>query len=272
MKSGRRRALRALSIAGSDSSGGAGIQADVATFSALGVFATSAVTAITVQDSRGVQAVSAVAPRLVRAQIEAVLDDLGADAVKTGMLCSRGIVAAVAGVLERCRARNLVVDPVIRSTSGAELLDEGGVRALRDSLLPLARVVTPNLVEAAALADMEVDDVVSAAEACRRILRLGPQSVVVTGGHLAVDPVDLVADRRGVRRITGRRIGSGAHGTGCVFSAALAAHLARGSDLDDAARAAKRFVEQRLRGATRLGRGRLHLDLRSSAPSRRRRP
>ena len=261
----------ALSIAGSDSSGGAGVQADVTTFAALGVFATSAVTAITVQNSLGVHAVRAVDPRLVRAQIEAVLGDFGADAVKTGMLCTQGVVAAVAAALEESRSGNLVVDPVIRSTSGAQLLDRGGVRALRDALLPLARVVTPNLAEAAVLANMEVHDLASAEEAGRRILRLGPRSVVVTGGHLVADPVDLLVDRAGVRRFRGRRIGSGAHGTGCAFSAALAAHLARGIDVGEAVRAAKRFVEGCLRAAAQLGRGRRHLDLRSSSPSRRRR-
>jgi hydroxymethylpyrimidine/phosphomethylpyrimidine kinase len=271
MSTSKGRPPRALSIAGSDSSGGAGVQADVTTFAALGVFATAAVSAITVQDSRGVHAVSAVAPRLVRAQIETVLGDLGADAVKTGMLCSRAIVASVAAALERFRIAKLVVDPVIRSTSGAELLDRRGVQALCDSLLPLACVVTPNLAEAAVLANMEVHDGTSAEEACRRILRLGARSVVVTGGHLAGDPVDFIADRRGIRRITGRRIGAGAHGTGCVFSAALAAHLARGSGLDEAVRAAKHFVEARLRGAAQLGGGRMHLGLFGSGSSRRRR-
>jgi hydroxymethylpyrimidine/phosphomethylpyrimidine kinase len=243
----------------------------VATFAALGVFATSAVTAITVQNSLGVHAVHALEPRLVRAQIDAVLGDLGADAVKTGMLGTRGVVAAVAASLERSRPANLVVDPVIRSTSGAKLLDRSGVRALCDALLPLARVVTPNLSEAAVLAGMEVHDLPSAEEAGRRILRLGPQSVVVTGGHLVGDPVDLLVERAGIRRFRGGRIGCDAHGTGCAFSAALAAHLARGSGLDEAVREAKRFVEERLRAAAQLGRGRLHLDLRCPSPSRRRR-
>jgi hydroxymethylpyrimidine/phosphomethylpyrimidine kinase len=243
----------------------------VATFAALDVFATCAVTAITVQDSRGVHAVRAMAPRLVRAQIEAVLGDLGADAVKTGMLASGAIVASVAAALKHFRVENLVVDPVIRSTGGARLLDRSGVHALRDSLLPLARVVTPNLDEAAALAELEVRDVASAEEACRRLLRLGPRSVVVTGGHLSGEPVDVVADRRGIRRIEGQRIGTSAHGTGCVFSAALAAHLAQGSVLDEAVRGAKRFVEERLRSATQLGRGRMHLGLYGPGSSRRRR-
>lgn len=264
MRRAKRRSPRALTIAGSDPSGGAGVQADLATFAALGVFGSSALTAITVQDTRAVSAVSALAPDLVGRQIEAVLADVGAGAVKTGMLCNRPIVEAVAAVLGSARAPNLVIDPVIRSTSGAELLDRDGVRALRDSLLPLARAVTPNLAEASVLAGIDVIDVASASEACKRLLRLGPQSVVVTGGHLSGEPIDCVADRRGIRRIAGRRIGRGAHGTGCVFSAALAAQLALGVSLDDAVVAAKRFVESRLRRRVRLGAGRPILDLRSA--------
>ena len=260
---GRRRAIpRALTIAGSDSTGGAGIQADLATFGALGVFGASAVTAVTAQDTRGVEDTAAVAVAMVGAQIDAVLDDIGADAVKTGMLCDRKIVQMVAKKLAAASAPNVVVDPVVRSTSGAELLDRDGLCALRDSLLPLARVVTPNLAEASALADMEVNDVRSASEACRRILRFGSQNVVVTGGHFAGAPVDLLGGRGGIRRFVGRRIGHGAHGTGCVFSAALAAHLARGCDLGDAVAAAKRFVESRLRRALALGHGRRLLDFR----------
>jgi len=269
MRRAGRKPPRALSIAGSDPSGGAGLQADLATFATLGVFGSSAVTALTVQDTRGVLEVRAVDAALVAAQVEAILSDLGADAIKTGMLANRTVVEAVAATLGRVPPRNLVVDPVIRSTSGAELLDRRGVRALRDELLPLARVVTPNLAEASALSGVEVVDLESAAEACRRILRLGPRCVVITGGHLRGPPTDLVADRRGIRRIEGRRIGHGAHGTGCVFSAALAAHLACGRDVDEAAEQAKRFVESRLPRAERLGRGRPILDLRRArSPSR----
>jgi hydroxymethylpyrimidine/phosphomethylpyrimidine kinase len=185
------------------------------------------------------------------------------------MLCNQSVVEAVATALVGARLRNLVIDPVIRSTSGAELLDRRGVRALRESLLPLARVVTPNLAEASVLAAIEVVDLDTAEEACRRILELGPQAVVVTGGHLAGNPIDVVADRWGVRRVRGRRIGTDAHGTGCVFSAALAAHLAAGRDIDEAVRRAKRFVEARLRRAARLGGGRAILDLRQGNASSR---
>ncbi|MBI2963931.1 MAG: bifunctional hydroxymethylpyrimidine kinase/phosphomethylpyrimidine kinase [Deltaproteobacteria bacterium] len=258
-----------LTVAGSDSSAGAGVQADLATFAALGVFGTCALTAVTVQDTVRVRAVQCLPPRLVAAQIEAVLGDVGADAVKTGMLGESRIVSAVARALAAARVRNLVVDPVLRSTSGAMLLDHGGVRALRERLLPLARVMTPNLSEASQLAGVEAVDVRSATEAARRLLRLGARSVVVTGGHLVGEPVDVLADRRGIRRFVGRRVPAGAHGTGCVFSAALAAHLARGASLDEAVAWAKRFVERRLRRAVVLGSGRPRLDLRSPASSRR---
>ncbi|HSD11183.1 MAG TPA: bifunctional hydroxymethylpyrimidine kinase/phosphomethylpyrimidine kinase [Candidatus Binatia bacterium] len=269
MKRAHEKPLRALTVAGSDTSGGAGIQADLATFAALGVFGSSAVTALTVQDTRGVMAVRAVSPALVVRQIEAVLQDVGADAIKTGMLCNRPVVEAVAAALAGARPRNLVIDPVIRSTSGAELLDRRGIGALRKSLLPLARAVTPNLAEASALAAIEVVDIETAAEACRRILDLGPQAVVVTGGHFAGDPIDIVADRHGLRRLHGHRIRMDAHGTGCVFSAALAVHLAAGRAIDEAVRRAKRFVEARLRRAARLGAGRAILDLRQGSASSR---
>jgi len=256
----RRRKPRALTVAGSDSGGGAGIQADLKTFAALGVFGTSAVTAVTAQDSRGVVAVEPVSPRLVARQIAVVLADLGADAVKTGMLWSGEIVAAVAGALADARVPNLVVDPVIASTAGTRLLDDSGVEALRGRLLPLARVVTPNLSEAARLAGMEVEGLEQAIEAGRRILELGPRSVVVTGGHLTGEPVDLLIEGRKVRRFSGGRIAGGAHGTGCVFSAALTARLALGASLSGAVAGAKRFVESALRRRLSLGRGRPMLD------------
>jgi len=259
-----RRAPRALTIAGSDGSGGAGLQADLATFRALGTFGASVVTAITAQDTQAVRATWVMRPSVVGAQLQTVLDDLRPDAVKTGMLGNRAVVVTVAGLLAAYRSRSLVVDPVMRSTSGAALLDRRGVDALRDLLLPLARVVTPNLAEAAALAGMAVGDVDSAAEAARRILGLGPSVVVVTGGHLPGHPVDVLADRRGVRLLRGRRVPGGAHGTGCVFASAIAAHLARGASVVEAVGAAKRFVAERLRRTVRLGGGRPVLDLRDA--------
>ena len=262
MSRAARRVPRALTVAGSDGSGGAGVQADLATVAALGVWGCSAISAITVQDTRRVHAVEPLPAKLVRAQLEAVVGDLAPDAMKTGMLADRGIVEVVSRVVAASSLRRLVVDPVMRSTSGAELLDRAGARALRERLLPLAHVVTPNLAEASALAGIEVNDLASAEEAARRILRLGPRGVVVKGGHLRGDPVDVLATRGAIRRFSGRRRGGGAHGTGCVFSAALAALLARGEDLERAVSGAKRFVDARLKRALHLGGGRAVVDLR----------
>ena len=259
----REQVPRALTVAGSDGSGGAGIQADLATFAALGVWGCSAITAITVQDTRRVHDVEAISATLVRAQLEALLADLRPGAMKTGMLADRSIVRVVSRAVAAASLERLVVDPVMRATSGAVLLDHPGVLALRDELLPLAYVVTPNLAEAAILAAIEVNDVVSAEEAGRRILRLGPRAVVVKGGHLRGEPIDVLATRGGIRRFTGRRRGLGAHGTGCVFSAALTGLLARGEELETAVGSAKRFLDARLKRALVLGGGRPFADLRS---------
>jgi hydroxymethylpyrimidine/phosphomethylpyrimidine kinase len=261
-RSPRRRVATALTVAGSDGSGGAGIQADLRTFAAAGVWGGSVVTAVTVQDTERVHAVHAMRTALVRAQLEALLVDLSPRAVKTGMLARAPIVEAVAAACRDARVTRLVVDPVVRSTSGAVLLAASGVRALREEVLPLAYVVTPNLAEAALLSGVEVTDVRSAEEASRRILRLGPRAVVVKGGHLPGEPIDVLATRTGFRRFRGARSGTGAHGTGCVFSAALAAHLARGDTLENAVGAAKRLVERSLREALHVGKGRLVLGFR----------
>jgi hydroxymethylpyrimidine kinase/phosphomethylpyrimidine kinase len=248
---------RALTIAGSDPSGGAGLQADLRTFAALGVWGTSAVTAVTVQNTLGVLAAEPVAAAVVAAQIRAVLDDLGADAVKTGMLATGEIVRVVAQVLRTAGARNLVVDPVLASTGGVELLDAAGREHLVSELIPLARIVTPNAAEAAALSGVTVEGPEDAERAGRGILELGCGAVVVKGGHLRGEAVDVLVEPRGVRRFVGERLlGEGAHGTGCVFSAALAAHLALGAELEEAVALAKSRVTAALRQALRLGRGR----------------
>lgn len=253
--SGRRLPV-ALTIAGSDSGGGAGIQADLKTFFALGVYGASAITAITAQNTERVGAVMAVPAELVAAQIAAVLDDVGADAVKTGMLWNAPIVRAVARSLAERRARTLVVDPVLVASTGSTLLDAGGRQALVEALLPLATVVTPNLAEAAALAGAPVAGIEDGEAAARRILELGPRAVVVTGGHLAGDPVDVLVTANGVRRFPGRRLAGEAHGSGCVFSAALTAELARGAALADAVGAAKALVARALASPVEIGRGR----------------
>jgi hydroxymethylpyrimidine/phosphomethylpyrimidine kinase len=178
------------------------------------------------------------------------------------MLARGDTVRAVVRLLSGARVQNLVVDPVAFATSGASLLDPTGIRHLRDRLVPLARLVTPNRFEASMLSAVDVDDVASATEAGRRILRLGARAVLVKGGHLDGPPIDVLVERRGVQCFTGRRIPWGAHGTGCVLSAALAARLALGDDLEGAVRRAKRFLEARLRRAVAFGTGRRQLDLR----------
>lgn len=247
---------RALTIAGSDSGGGAGIEADLKVFHALGVFGTAAITAITAQNTQGVAGAWPVPADVIAAQIDAVLSDIGADAAKTGMLHSPPVVAAVVDALRRHPVAHLVVDPVIVAKDGSALLDEQGVAALKSNLLPMAQVVTPNTVEAAALAAMPIESLQQAREAARRIRDLGPASVLVKGGHLPGDPVDVFFDgEECVELRSQRRQGAAVHGTGCVLSAAIAAYLARGSSVAEAVTRAHSFVGDAIRSAFMIGRG-----------------
>lgn len=250
---------QALTIAGSDSSGGAGIQADLATFHAHGVFGASVITAVTAQNTAEVRSAFDLPVELVREQLDAVLDDLEIAAAKTGMLSSSAIVETVAEVLDARGFKNLVVDPVMVSKSGHRLLQDGAVEALTSRLIPMARVVTPNLHEAALLAGINIaspDDMKRAAE---RIGTLGARTVVVKGGHapfaLAVDVVwnaesgieELHPDRPVFERSV--------HGTGCTFSAAIAARLALGEDVRTAIRKAKRYITRVIAHAPAVGHG-----------------
>jgi hydroxymethylpyrimidine/phosphomethylpyrimidine kinase len=248
---------RALTIAGSDSGGGAGIQADLKTFQALGVWGMSAVTAVTVQNTKGVEGYEELSPRVVGDQVRAVVTDIGVDAAKTGMLASRPIIEAVAEALTELRVPNLVVDPVFMSKHGHPLLAEDAVEALRTSILPLATLVTPNLPEAADLAGMPVHDRAEMEDAGRAILGLGPSAVLVKGGHLeAGDATDLLITDRGVQEIRAERIDtSHTHGTGCVLSAAITSHLARGAVLEEAVMKGKSFVTAAIRGHLEIGQG-----------------
>ncbi|HUD72564.1 MAG TPA: bifunctional hydroxymethylpyrimidine kinase/phosphomethylpyrimidine kinase [Dongiaceae bacterium] len=248
---------RALTIAGSDSGGGAGIQADLKTFAALGVYGASAITALTAQNTVAVTRVEEVSPAMVTAQIDAVLDDLGADAIKTGMLASAAIVEAVADALARRAPPRLVVDPVMVSKSGAALLQDDAVDRLVRRLLPLALVVTPNLPEAARLTGLPVLTMEERRAAARAIAATGPRFVVVKGGHAPGDTViDLVYDGREFEEVRGPRIDTrSTHGTGCTFSAAIAAHLALGLEPQAAIRAARAYLTEALRAARPIGRG-----------------
>lgn len=252
-----RRPARALTIAGSDSGGGAGIQADLKTFQELGVYGMSALTAITAQNTTGVQAVYPLSAEAVVQQIRSVGSDIGVDALKTGMLFSSEIIAAVAEAIRSFGWTNVVVDPVMIAKGGAELLREEAVRALTDRLLPLAAVVTPNIPEAEKLAGMKISGQADKREAARRLAGFGARYVIVKGGH---DPgeeaVDLLFDGRDFIEMAGPRIPTpNTHGTGCTFSAALAAGLASGLEVEAAARQAKAFIQAAIEDGIRIGSG-----------------
>jgi hydroxymethylpyrimidine/phosphomethylpyrimidine kinase len=249
------RLSRALTIAGSDSGGGAGIQADLKTFTMFGVYGMSALTAITAQNTREVRVVLDLPPELVAAQIDAVLEDIGADAAKTGMLANAPIIETVASCVERWRLR-LVVDPVMVAKSGDALLESTAITTLTNVLLPLAEVVTPNLYEAEMLTGQRIETLDDMREAARAIHALGPRHVVVKGGHRSGDPVDVYFDGQRFGELRGERIQTPhTHGTGCTFSAAITAFIANGLDVQTAVANAKRYVTAAIRHAPGLGSG-----------------
>ncbi|MEO8482354.1 MAG: bifunctional hydroxymethylpyrimidine kinase/phosphomethylpyrimidine kinase [Acidobacteriota bacterium] len=246
----------ALTIAGSDSSGGAGIQADLRTFTAHGVHGTSAITAITAQNTLGVTAVLALPPELVVAQIDAVIADLGADAVKIGMLANAGIAAAVAQALARHRLSPVVLDPVMVAKGGASLLDDAAIGVLRSRLFPLATVVTANIPEAEALTGLRVTDVSSARRAAALMVEAGARAAIVKGGHLTGDAVDVLFDGITFTEFASPRIATRhTHGTGCTFASAIAAQLALGASLLDAVGSSKIYVTRAIEHAPGLGHG-----------------
>jgi len=246
----------ALTIAGSDSGGGAGIQADLKTFHAFGVFGTTAVTAITAQNTVGVHAIHTVPHEDVRAQIDAVVSDMRPAAVKTGMLATEALIVEVADAIRGHGLAPYVMDPVMVATSGDRLLESDSEGALRDELLPLATVVTPNLEEAAILSGQPVEDLEGMRAAAHRIVSLGASSVLVKGGHLDGNPVDLYWDGKYEHVWRRARIDTRhTHGTGCTLSAAIAAGLARGRDVRTSVEAGLDFVARAIEQAPGFGRG-----------------
>jgi hydroxymethylpyrimidine/phosphomethylpyrimidine kinase len=247
----------ALTIAGSDSGGGAGIQADLKTFHQFGVFGTSAIVALTAQNTRGVRAVEAVSHRMVEAQLDALAADLPPDALKTGMLADAGLVALVAAAIRSHGWSPLVLDPVMVSTSGDRLLSPGAEQVLRDELLPLAAVITPNLDEAEMLTGRAVRDVPAMERAGTDLLRLGAGAALVKGGHLDAPALtDVLVSPQGVRHFRRPRLDTtSTHGTGCTLSAAITAGLARRRDLETAVRDALDYVARAMAAAPGLGRG-----------------
>jgi hydroxymethylpyrimidine/phosphomethylpyrimidine kinase len=252
------RVPKALTIAGSDSGAGAGIQADLKTFSALGVYGSTVITAITAQNTLGVTAVHEIPTDIVAAQLDAVMEDIGADAAKTGMLSSAAIIETVASGVRRHRIDRLVVDPVMVAKSGDRLLREDAISALRKTLLPLAFIVTPNAPEAEVLCGRPVRNEEEMREAARIIHGFGARYVVVKGGHVEGDQVvDLLFDGARFERFALPRVATPhTHGTGCTFSAAIAAFLARGFDVPTAVWEAKQYLHRALEAAFAIGRGR----------------
>lgn len=251
------RSAVALTIAGSDSGGGAGIQADLKTFTVFRVFGTSAVTALTAQNTTGVSGIERVSPAFVRAQIDAVMSDIGADAVKTGMLADAAIVETVAEAVRDWRIEQLVVDPVMIAQHGARLLQADASEALLAQLIPLARLVTPNTHEAAALTGLPVSTEAEMRLAARALIQRGARAVLLKGGHLCGgDALDVLDDGREVRILRAPRIATPhTHGTGCQLSAAIAANFALGRSLADAVAVAKRFITEAIGGGLAIGRG-----------------
>jgi hydroxymethylpyrimidine/phosphomethylpyrimidine kinase len=253
----------ALTIAGSDSGGGAGIQADLKTFAAHGIYGTSAITAVTAQNTRGVQAWEPVSTELVIAQIETVAVDLPPAAVKTGMLANAAIVEAVAATIAELDLPNLVVDPVMIAKGGDRLLVEDAIATIRAELLKEAEVVTPNVPEAEVLAETRISSVSDMGTAARRIQQLGASVVVVKGGHLDTGAIviDVVCTRDALFELRGPRLDTRhTHGTGCTLAAAIAARLARGDTVEEAVRGGRHYLEGALRHAPGLGSGHGPLD------------
>jgi hydroxymethylpyrimidine kinase/phosphomethylpyrimidine kinase len=247
----------ALTIAGSDSGGGAGIQADLKTFAALGVHGTSAITAITAQNTTGVTDMLELPTSLIREQIRAVVEDLGVQSAKTGMLSSAEIIGTVADAIEKYRIRYVVVDPVMVAKGGARLLRNDAVSALRDRLIPLAAIVTPNLPEAEVLLDRGIVGLEQRRQAASDLVAMGARAAVVKGGHAAgADATDVFFDGSQMVELQSERFDTkNTHGSGCVFSAAIAAWLARGAEPIDAVRQAKMFITEAIAHSLELGHG-----------------
>lgn len=250
---------RVLIIAGSDSGGGAGIQADIKTVTALGAFAATAVTALTAQNTEGVHGIMAVEPAFVAKQIRVVLDDIGADAIKVGMLGSADVIEAVVGEIEEAaRTIPLVVDPVMVAKSGHHLLEPAAVEAMKARLLPIARVLTPNVPEAEALSGVRIESFDDLRRAADKILSYGPEAVFMKGGHLRsrAEVRDLLVTEDGEEEFEGPRVASRhTHGTGCTLSSALATGLAQGMTVSEAVARARAYVETAILTAPGLGRG-----------------
>ena len=247
---------KTLTIAGSDSGGGAGIQADLKTFAAFGVYGTSVITAVTAQNTLGVQGIYELPPEFVALQIDSVLTDIGADAVKTGMLPNSEIIEAVCEKIKQYRVEKLVVDPVMIATSGHRLINPEAQTILIGKLIQLAYLVTPNLSEAEVISGVKIETIEDMEAAAQKIKHKGAANVLVKGGHLCGDAVDVLFDGEKFTHYRSERLKSrNTHGTGCTFSAAITAELAKGNELKSAVKAAKKYITDAIRYSYRIGKG-----------------
>lgn len=251
-----RKMRTALTIAGSDSSGGAGIQADIKTMTANGVFAMSAITALTAQNTTGVTGIMEVSPEFLKEQIDCIFTDIRPDAVKIGMVSSAELIRAIAEKLEEYRAENIVVDPVMVATSGAKLISDDAIGTLKDALLPMADILTPNVPEAEVLSGMDVKTAEDMVKAAEKISSTYHCAVLLKGGHQLNDANDLLYRDGDFRWFYGKRINNpNTHGTGCTLSSAIASNLAKGFDMDTSVERAKAYISGALGAMLDLGRG-----------------
>lgn len=247
---------KALTIAGSDSCGGAGIQADLKTFAANGVYGMSVITAVTAQNTQKVLAVEDIAVEVVQKQLEAIFEDIEVDAVKVGMVSRTETIEAISGQLRKYQADPVVIDPVMVSKSGFHLLRHDAIKALIDNLMPLATIVTPNIPEAEIMAGMSIKSLKDMEEAAKRIFRMGPRNVLVKGGHLTDQATDVLYDGSEYLHLSAERIPTkNTHGTGCTLSSAITANLAKGRSISDAVRDAKAYLTVAIRHALAIGKG-----------------
>ena len=247
---------KAMTIAGSDSGAGAGVQADLKTFAAFGVYGTSVITAVTAQNTQRVTQVLELPPAMIAAQMDAVIQDIGTSALKTGMLANADTVTVVAEKIREYRLTNLVVDPVMVAKSGDLLLRKDAIEALRSQLIPLATIVTPNLPEAEELTGISCTRMQETKDAARCLMDMGAKNVLIKGGHRDGPAKDVLYDGKKFHALTAARISTpNTHGTGCTFSAAIAANLAKGENLEKAVAGAKKFITQAIRKGFPIGSG-----------------
>ena len=247
---------KSLTIAGSDSGGGAGIQADLKTFASLGVYGTSAITAVTSQNTLGVTDIVNVPTKSVISQIEAVLSDIGTDSIKIGMLSNASIVNAVSSYISQSKFEKVIVDPVMISKSGHKLLSESAIKSMIKMLIPISFIITPNIPEASIISETKINSIESAKIAAKKIVKLGAKACIVKGGHFDGPPIDVFYDGKKYETFKSERINTkNTHGTGCTFSAAIAAYIAKGEDIISAISKSKNYINSAIQENFLIGKG-----------------